>query len=176
RAVWSVAHAEPEPARRRRRRSARWERARGPRIQTSCDRFRFAARRQPQAHTAYEGWSSGTAIRDGPPLRAMKLLVTGGVRSGKTRYALHRAEAAAPQQIYVATGRAGDDEMQARIARHQRERGPTWTTVETPLALATTLAALPSDRAVLVDCLTLWLSNLLLACPDDDLDAEFGAL
>lgn len=106
----------------------------------------------------------------------MKLLVTGGVRSGKTRYALHRAEAAASQQIYVATGRAGDDEMQARIARHQRERGPTWTTVEAPLALATTLAALPSDRAVLVDCLTLWLANLLLACPDDDLDAEFGAL
>lgn len=89
----------------------------------------------------------------------MKLLVTGGVRSGKSRYALRRAEAAGISRCYLATAQPHDTEMQDRIARHQRERGPSWRTVEEPFAVPERLTDL--GPVILVDCLTLWLSNLL---------------
>src|SRR6185312_523240 len=91
-------------------------------------------------------------------LDARAVLVLGGARSGKSRYALGLAEAAAPQRVMIATAQALDDEMAARIARHQAERDASWSTREAPLDL---LAALREEarpgRAVLVDCLTLWL-------------------
>jgi adenosylcobinamide kinase/adenosylcobinamide-phosphate guanylyltransferase len=92
------------------------------------------------------------------------LLVIGGARSGKSAYAQKLAEAHGPSRLFLATGAAGDEEMSARIARHQADRGQGWTTVEEPLRVAAALLihAQPS-RVVVVDCLTLWLSNLMLA-------------
>lgn len=96
-------------------------------------------------------------------------LVLGGARSGKTAHALAVAEALGARRVYVATAEAGDAEMAARIARHRAERGAGWRTVEAPLALAGALAGGAAEGAaegadvLLVDCLTLWLSNLMLA-------------
>ena len=90
-------------------------------------------------------------------------LVLGGARSGKSRYGLALAAPFPPPHLYVATGEAGDAEMAARIEEHQRERGPGWDTVEAPLALGMALAAAQGRYGViLVDCLTLWLANLML--------------
>ena len=109
-------------------------------------------------------------------VEARSVLVLGGARSGKSAYAKNLAESAAPERLYLATAEAGDAEMAARIARHKAERGDSWTTVEEPLALAGTLHAVarPGRRAVLVDCLTLWLSNLMLA--GRDVEAEISRL
>jgi adenosylcobinamide kinase/adenosylcobinamide-phosphate guanylyltransferase len=109
---------------------------------------------------------AGSHLPDGPsdPVTARSVLVLGGARSGKSAYAQSLAEATAPQRIYVATAEAGDAEMAARIARHRAERGDGWTTLEEPLALADALRAQArAGRALLVDCLTLWLSNVMLA-------------
>jgi adenosylcobinamide kinase/adenosylcobinamide-phosphate guanylyltransferase len=95
------------------------------------------------------------------------LLVLGGARSGKSRYAQMRAAAWNLQPIHVATAQALDDEMRERIARHRADRGPEWRSVEAPLELAGAIDAWSSPGAVLViDCLTLWTSNLLLAGRD----------
>jgi adenosylcobinamide kinase/adenosylcobinamide-phosphate guanylyltransferase len=88
-------------------------------------------------------------------------LVLGGARSGKSVYA-ESLLAGRPEAVYLATAQAGDGEMAERIARHQARRGERWQTVEEPLDLAGALAR-HNGRPVLVDCLTLWLSNLLLA-------------
>ena len=97
-------------------------------------------------------------------LVARSALVLGGARSGKSAYAQRLAEAAASERLYLATAEAGDAEMAARIARHRADRGEGWTTLEEPLALAEALAAeARPGRALMVDCLTLWLSNLMLA-------------
>jgi adenosylcobinamide kinase/adenosylcobinamide-phosphate guanylyltransferase len=90
-------------------------------------------------------------------------LIGGGVRSGKSAFALSYARRLGTRRVFLATGQAGDGEMQARIARHRTERGPDFETAEEPLAVPEALAAAPADAVVLVDCLTLWLSNLLLA-------------
>ena len=90
-------------------------------------------------------------------------LVLGGARSGKTGFAQAQAEAAASRPTLIATGQAYDDEMRMRIDRHRAERGGRWTTVEAPLDLTPALAGLGAQDAVVVDCLTLWLSNLLHA-------------
>ena len=86
--------------------------------------------------------------------------VLGGARSGKSRYAEASIQAHAPPWRYVATGQAFDDEMRTRIATHRSRRDGRWQTVEAPLDLAD---ALNVEAPVLVDCLTLWASNLLLA-------------
>lgn len=92
------------------------------------------------------------------------LLVLGGARSGKSRYAQGRAEALDGNLVYIATGQAFDAEMTERIVRHRDDRGPRWTTLEEPFDLAGAIArASDGAGAVLVDCLTLWLSNLMLA-------------
>jgi adenosylcobinamide kinase/adenosylcobinamide-phosphate guanylyltransferase len=93
-------------------------------------------------------------------------LVLGGARSGKSRHAETLLAAAPPPWIYVATAEAGDAEMAARIAEHRRRRDKRWQTVEAPRELAAALMALPADASLLIDCLTLWLSNLLLAGSD----------
>ena len=102
-------------------------------------------------------------------------LVLGGTRSGKSRYAEQLIEAVAETATYCATAEPGDAEMAARIAAHRARRGAFWNAVEVPLALAGAVAehARP-DRPLLVDCLTLWLSNLLGA--NRDLEAETAAL
>ena len=91
------------------------------------------------------------------------ILVTGGARSGKSQYAEQRARDLGDRRVYVATAEAKDDEMSERITAHQKRRGDEWTTIEEPVELA---AALLAQRGrtdcALVDCLTLWLSNLLL--------------
>ncbi len=97
-------------------------------------------------------------------------LVTGGCRSGKSRYALQQA-AAGKRPVFVATAEARDSEMKVRIARHRLERDPAFTTVEAPYDLAGDLRALPPDTDVaLVDCLTVWMSNLL--CRPETTDAS----
>jgi adenosylcobinamide kinase/adenosylcobinamide-phosphate guanylyltransferase len=123
---------------------------------------------------------SATAAAPGfAPLSLPRLtLVLGGARSGKSRYAETLIAGAATRATYVATAAADDDEMAERI-RHHRERRQSvtlaWETVEAPRDLAGTLAEVARpDRPVLVDCLTLWLSNALLA--DADLAAESAAL
>ncbi|HVU50774.1 MAG TPA: bifunctional adenosylcobinamide kinase/adenosylcobinamide-phosphate guanylyltransferase [Polyangia bacterium] len=94
------------------------------------------------------------------------VLVGGGARSGKSRFALARALALGEGGVFVATAEGSDDEMRARIARHREERGERLRTVEAPLDLPGALRRIfEEDRAadvVLVDCLTLWLSNLLV--------------
>jgi adenosylcobinamide kinase / adenosylcobinamide-phosphate guanylyltransferase len=88
--------------------------------------------------------------------------VLGGARSGKSRYAEQLLTAHAPPWTYIATAQAFDEEMRVRIAEHRARRGNDWHTIEVPIDLAGALAGVP-DRPVLVDCLTLWLSNLMLA-------------
>ena len=101
-------------------------------------------------------------------------LVLGGMRSGKSAYAEALVEAAGPG-LYLATAEAGDGEMAERIRLHRERRGPNWTTVEEPLELAAALAEhADAARPVLVDCLTLWLSNLM--GEEKDLDLETQAL
>ena len=99
---------------------------------------------------------------------AQSTLVIGGARSGKSRHAEQLIMAQPPPWMYIATAESWDDEMKARIAEHRGRRGERWQTVEAPLDLAASLQAAPS--AALVDCLTLWLSNLMLA--ERDIDAE----
>lgn len=90
-------------------------------------------------------------------------LVLGGAASGKSRFAQQLAESAGGPLLYVATARAGDEEMQARIARHRQDRGDCWQTLEVTHDLAGQLPkAAQGKAAVLIDCVTLWLSNLLL--------------
>jgi adenosylcobinamide kinase / adenosylcobinamide-phosphate guanylyltransferase len=100
-------------------------------------------------------------------------LVLGGARSGKSRYAEGLITALPPPWTYIATAEAGDDEMAARIAGHRARRGTQWHTVEASRALVQALSACGAEP-VLVDCLTLWLSNLMLA--EADIDAETAQL
>jgi adenosylcobinamide kinase / adenosylcobinamide-phosphate guanylyltransferase len=90
-------------------------------------------------------------------------LVTGGARSGKSRYAESLITALPPPWVYIATAQAGDAEMAARIAAHQARRGPDWKIIEAPYDLVGAFLSVPAANAVLVDCLTLWLSNCMLA-------------
>jgi adenosylcobinamide kinase / adenosylcobinamide-phosphate guanylyltransferase len=93
-------------------------------------------------------------------------LVLGGARSGKSRYAESLIAALPPPWIYVATAQAGDAEMTERIALHRSRRVKDWHTVEAPHDLPAALSRLEGDAPVLADCLTLWLSNRVLAGAD----------
>ncbi len=103
-------------------------------------------------------------------------LVLGGARSGKSAFAQSAAEAAAADNkpLMIATGQAFDDEMRVRIQRHQADRADRWRTLEAPLQLVPALEGLKPDDTVVIDCLTLWLSNHMLA--EHDLVAERVAL
>lgn len=90
-------------------------------------------------------------------------LVLGGARSGKSRHAEALVEALPAPWVYIATAQAYDDEMRARIAEHRARRSQDWRTVDAPMALPEALRAAPPGQPVLVDCLTLWLTNLILA-------------
>jgi adenosylcobinamide kinase/adenosylcobinamide-phosphate guanylyltransferase len=93
-------------------------------------------------------------------------LVLGGARSGKSRHAEALIEALPPPWAYIATAQAWDDEMTARIAEHRARRPADWLTLDAPLDLPDAIRGLPAGRPVLVDCLTLWLTNLILAEQD----------
>lgn len=101
------------------------------------------------------------------------ILVLGGQRSGKSRFAEELVAKSGRRPVYVATATAGDEEMAARIAVHRHRRGDAWTTIEAPLELPATLgSAAAADAAVLVDCLTLWVANLMAAERDIDRDTD----
>lgn len=113
--------------------------------------------------------------RSEPQSAAAKLtLVLGGARSGKSRQAESLMAACRPPWFYIATAEAGDAEMARRIADHRARRGGDWQTIEAPHDLAGALASIPSDAPVLVDCLTLWLSNRMLS--DADIEVEVARL
>jgi adenosylcobinamide kinase/adenosylcobinamide-phosphate guanylyltransferase len=106
-------------------------------------------------------------------------LVLGGARSGKSRHAealvRGHADAMGVRPIYIATGEARDGEMTARIAEHQARRSTFWQTEEAPVALGDAIASRAKDgQPILIDCLTLWLTNIMLA--ERDVDAEIAAL
>ena len=105
-----------------------------------------------------------------PPLT----LIIGGARSGKSRLAEGLVCDTQQPRHYIATAQAWDDEMRDRIAQHQRDRGPDWTTWSVPRDVAATLAQIPAGQVVLLDCATLWLTNELLA--DADIPARAADL
>lgn len=107
------------------------------------------------------------------------VLFTGGARSGKSRCAERYAARLSEQVMYVATATAGDDEMRERISRHRARRPPTWSTREAPVNVAAALADLTPGSVVLLDCLSLLVSNLLLANesdPEPAIDRELDDL
>jgi adenosyl cobinamide kinase/adenosyl cobinamide phosphate guanylyltransferase len=103
----------------------------------------------------------------------LRTLVIGGARSGKSRYAESLIAALPPPWLYVATAQAHDAEMTERIAAHRARRSAQWQTIEAPRDLVGALRA-NNPAPTLIDCLTLWLSNLMLA--DADIDAEIDRL
>ena len=89
------------------------------------------------------------------------MVLLGGARSGKSARAVQLADDAGAPVVFVATGEGRDEEMAARIAAHRRERPETWTTIEEPLDVRAALDAAPAGSTVVVDCLSLWVANLL---------------
>ncbi|MEW6413809.1 MAG: bifunctional adenosylcobinamide kinase/adenosylcobinamide-phosphate guanylyltransferase [Pseudomonadota bacterium] len=105
----------------------------------------------------------------------MLTLILGGARSGKSRLALQRADATGKPVCFIATAHAHDAEMADRIARHQAERPAHWLTVEAPLDLAGAISSAPTG-VVVVDCLTLWLTNWLCRPEPHDFSSARAAL
>jgi adenosylcobinamide kinase/adenosylcobinamide-phosphate guanylyltransferase len=101
-------------------------------------------------------------------------LVLGGARSGKSRHAEAVVTSLPAPWFYIATGEPRDNEMAARIAEHRARRGAEWQTIEAPRDLAAALAGVPAGGTVLVDCLTLWLANVML--DGADVDEDIGGL
>ena len=101
--------------------------------------------------------------------KTRKILITGGVRSGKSRLALSLAKEFIEPRIFIATAQAFDPEIKKRIERHQKERGADFSTREEPLYLSTAVDSLPPNSIAVIDCLTLWLNNLLFHFKNDDI-------
>lgn len=89
------------------------------------------------------------------------VLILGGTRSGKSIYALRRAEAMSDNRLYVATAEASDDEMMARIEQHRKQRGDGWRAAEEPLDVAGVLDVTEEGAVILLDCLTFWAANAM---------------
>ena len=106
------------------------------------------------------------------------IFVVGGARSGKSSHALSLASARkASEKVYIATAQAFDAEMSERIEAHRFERGDGWKTIEEPLEVAKTIEALGPGKVIVIDCLTLWLSNLIHSEKDDaKIKEEIAAL
>jgi adenosylcobinamide kinase/adenosylcobinamide-phosphate guanylyltransferase len=105
------------------------------------------------------------------------LLIGGGARSGKSGFALEVAERLAPERVFLATGQALDAEMEERIDRHRRERAGRFSTIEEPRQVVTALAEVPDNGVVVIDCITMWLSNLMLdGLSDSALEREVEGL
>jgi adenosylcobinamide kinase/adenosylcobinamide-phosphate guanylyltransferase len=106
-------------------------------------------------------------------LRYPKLtLVLGGAASGKSSFAEKCVIQTGHTRSYLATAQAFDDEMREKIQQHQIDRGPDWATTEVPLALPAAVLDQPKDNVILIDCLTLWLTNLILSEADCDKAAQ----
>ena len=104
------------------------------------------------------------------------MLIGGGARSGKSRFALEYAEQRYTRRAFLATAQALDEEMRARIARHRAERGNGWITIEEPYDIASAIEANADEfDVIVVDCLTLWLSNIMLD-PGRETDKELANL
>lgn len=95
-------------------------------------------------------------------------LLIGGARSGKSRLAVELASASGRSVVYIATAEPGDADMADRIDRHRAERPPEWATIEEPIDLAGVVGRVESEAFVVVDCLTLWVANLVFADRSDD--------
>lgn len=104
-----------------------------------------------------------------PPLRkggwggfgSKLIFILGGARSGKSAYALELAESIAGERLYIATAEALDKEMAERIKKHKKERGNNWTTIEEPIHVADVIRDNKKHDVILLDCITIWLSNLM---------------
>jgi len=111
----------------------------------------------------------------------MLTLLTGGARSGKSSTAVRLASESAADVAFVATAEAGDDEMAQRIAHHRTERPADWVTIEAPVEVAVAVSGVGTDDTVIVDCLALWVTNLLDRTDEEieaaaaDLAAVLGA-
>jgi adenosylcobinamide kinase/adenosylcobinamide-phosphate guanylyltransferase len=103
------------------------------------------------------------------------LLLIGGARSGKSELALRLAREQREPVVFVATGEAGDDEMQARIEQHRRERPSSWRTIEEPIRLREMLETVDDESCVIVDCLTLWAANVLQRFGAAEAETQAGA-
>lgn len=103
------------------------------------------------------------------------VLLTGGARSGKSALALRLASEQGAPVVFLATARAGDEEMEARIARHRRERPGSWRTIEEHLRLREAIEGVDGGHCLIVDCLTLWTANALERFGAEDAEAEGGA-
>lgn len=104
---------------------------------------------------------------------AENTLITGGARSGKSRFAEELTRSFGASCCYLATAQALDGEMDERISRHRQRRGDSWETIEEPLMIPQTLARIDGNHsAILLDCVTLWVSNLLLSCDENDPGCE----
>lgn len=101
-------------------------------------------------------------------------LVLGGASSGKSAWAERLVLSSQKSPVYLATAQAFDDEMTGKITKHQHRRGPEWQLMEAPLSVAPLLGSFTSSHIILLDCLTLWLSNQLMA--EADIDSEITAL
>ncbi|MGE4610331.1 MAG: bifunctional adenosylcobinamide kinase/adenosylcobinamide-phosphate guanylyltransferase [Paracoccaceae bacterium] len=99
-------------------------------------------------------------------------LILGGASSGKSAFAERLATSACRPRAYIATSQPFDDEMEVKIAKHQRDRGPDWQTMEAPLDLGAALAELSYNSVVLIDCMTLWLSNQMQAEADIEIEVD----
>lgn len=107
----------------------------------------------------------------------MKTLILGGVRSGKSRLAERLAQESGLSVTYIATAIAGDEEMRERIAAHQAQRPADWLVIEEPLALGAVLSEKTGEGGcIIVDCLTLWLTNLLTHSDPAILEREIASL
>lgn len=104
------------------------------------------------------------------------VVLIGGARSGKSQLALRLAGESGASVFFIATGEARDDEMADRIARHREERPDGWQTVEEPVRLRDALEGAPPGACIVVDCLSLWVSNLIEQLPGEEIEAEAEAV
>ncbi|HMF44481.1 MAG TPA: bifunctional adenosylcobinamide kinase/adenosylcobinamide-phosphate guanylyltransferase [Polyangia bacterium] len=113
----------------------------------------------------------------GDALPPRLILIGGGARSGKSRFALARAGALGARPLFIATAERSDDEMRDRIAHHRAERGDRFETLEEPRALPEAVAGDTGHDVVIIDCLTIWISNLLVGgAPAETVQARLGDL
>jgi adenosylcobinamide kinase / adenosylcobinamide-phosphate guanylyltransferase len=103
------------------------------------------------------------------------LLLTGGAHSGKSALAVRLAAKQSAPVVFLATAQAGDEEMEARIARHRRERRFSWRTIEEPLSLREAIEGVDGGHCLIVDCLTLWTANALERLGAEEAEARAAA-
>jgi adenosylcobinamide kinase / adenosylcobinamide-phosphate guanylyltransferase len=146
------------------------EKSRGP-LTVAGPRRRFTGFRSARLRLSFPSGPKLPSAKHRRKRGVIVTLITGGARSGKSRHALSLLSAAGPV-AYIATAEALDEDMRRRITRHRAERPMTWDTVEAPFDLAGAIRSVSMEVPIIVDCLTLWISNLLLQAGDLALDAR----